>query len=283
MRALTGVAEIAADYDALLVDAWGVLHDGGEVFAPALDCLERLADAGKPLVVVSNTSRREAAMREQLARGGIDARLYRDCVTSGEATWQALARGAAANGLGERAYYLGPERSRAFCEGLPYRWVDAASADFIVNTGPPAGEPDSVEPLRPLLESLAPRRLPMVCVNPDRVAVRLGRRSISAGAIATFYRQLADADVIQFGKPEAGIFAAALARLDAAGRGRVLMIGDGFETDIAGAARAGLDALLVTGGIHRDAFEDAPADAAIDALAARFGAAPSYHCDALRW
>ncbi len=62
----------------------------------------------------------------------------------------------------------------------------------------------------------------------------------------------------------------------------MLLIGDGFETDIAGAARAGLDSLLIAGGIHRDALTPA-SEAAVAALAARFGAAPNFFCDALRW
>ena len=43
----------------------------------------------------------------------------------------------------------------------------------------------------------------------------------------------------------------------------MLAIGDGMRTDIAGAARAGLDVLFVTGGIHRSLHKetlDSPAD-----------------------
>ncbi len=283
MKQLDGLAAIADSYDALLVDVWGVLHDGGDAFAPAVACLERLAEIGKPVVVVSNTSRREAAMAVELAAAGIESRFYRAAVTSGELTWRALARGAGANGLGETGYYLGPERSRAICDGLPYGWADApATADFIVNTGVPAGELDAAEPLRPLLEPFAARKLPMICVNPDKVAIRRGRLSISAGALADLYRGLGETRVVQYGKPEPGIFAAALERLDAGARSRVLMIGDGFETDIVGAARAGFDSLLISGGIHRDALTPA-SDAAVAALAACVGAEPTYHCNALRW
>ena len=45
-------------------------------------------------------------------------------------------------------------------------------------------------------------------------------------------------------------------------KSRVLAIGDGMKTDIAGAARAGLDALFVTGGIHRSLHGEAPASPA---------------------
>lgn len=283
MKQLEGLAAIVDRYDAFLVDAWGVLHDGGTAFAPAADCLARLAAAGKPVVIVSNTSRRETVMAVELVAAGIDSGHFHATVTSGELTWRALARGAAANDLGETAYFLGPDRSRTFCDGLPFGWSDEpTSADFIVNTGVPAGELDTADPLRPLLMPMAVRRLPMVCVNPDRIAIRLGRASISAGALADLYRELGATRIVQFGKPEPGIFAAALARLDGAASHRVLMIGDGFETDIIGAACARIDSLLITGGIHRGDLASA-GDAAIAALAARFGATPTYHCDALRW
>ncbi len=45
----------------------------------------------------------------------------------------------------------------------------------------------------------------------------------------------------------------------------MLAVGDGMKTDIAGAARAGLDALLVTRGIHRTALHGESFDAAADA------------------
>ncbi|HRE14283.1 MAG TPA: hypothetical protein PLD37_08835, partial [Usitatibacteraceae bacterium] len=51
--ALAGVEGLAARFDGLIVDQWGVLHDGERPYPGALDCLERLAAAGKPVVVLS--------------------------------------------------------------------------------------------------------------------------------------------------------------------------------------------------------------------------------------
>jgi ribonucleotide monophosphatase NagD (HAD superfamily) len=42
----------------------------------------------------------------------------------------------------------------------------------------------------------------------------------------------------------------------------VLAIGDGMKTDIQGASRAGLDALFVTGGIHRSLHKETVESAA---------------------
>ena len=53
-----GLGEVADRYDAVLLDQFGVLHDGKRSIAGAEDCYKRLAEAGKKLIVLSNTSRR---------------------------------------------------------------------------------------------------------------------------------------------------------------------------------------------------------------------------------
>jgi len=60
-------------------------------------------------------------------------------------------------------------------------------------------------------------------------------------------------DAIYFGKPHAPIYRPVLEAARAAARHplkRPLAIGDGIETDIAGANRAGIDALFIADGIH---------------------------------
>jgi ribonucleotide monophosphatase NagD (HAD superfamily) len=93
----------------------------------------------------------------------------------------------------------------------------------------------------------------MICANPDKI-VRVGDRIIyCAGALAARYAEKGGS-VVMAGKPYAPIFDLAIAE---AGRiaGRtfakrdVLMIGDGPETDVKGAADFGLDCLFITGGI----------------------------------
>ena len=108
----------------------------------------------------------------------------------------------------------------------------------------------------------------LICANPD-IVIHLGEALVYCrGALARRYEQLGGS-VIYAGKPYPPIYARALALAEQArgapvDRRRVLTVGDGTKTDIAGAARAGLDALLVTHGIHRGALHgdmlDRPAD-----------------------
>jgi ribonucleotide monophosphatase NagD (HAD superfamily) len=90
------------------------------------------------------------------------------------------------------------------------------------------------------------RKLVVVCCNPDLVVVRPDKTfAIMPGEFARQYAE-AGGPVRHVGKPHPHIYE--LAR--AAASGRVLTIGDSLAHDVRGAAGAGLDSLLVCGGVH---------------------------------
>jgi len=96
------------------------------------------------------------------------------------------------------------------------------------------------------------RRVEMVCPNPDLIYPRGGGTlGFTAGALALMLeagirrRHPEAPGFVRLGKPEPALFELARSRLP--GHGRLLMIGDQLETDIAGAHAAGLEAALVTG------------------------------------
>ena len=107
-----------------------------------------------------------------------------------------------------------------------------------------------------LLAEAKARDLELLCANPDLV-VRVGERLwVCAGAVAAEYEKLGGR-VVMAGKPFAPIYRLAFAEIDGiAGRvvdkTRILAVGDGVGTDIAGANAAGLDALFIASGIHND-------------------------------
>ena len=79
---------------------------------------------------------------------------------------------------------------------------------------------------------------------------------LGAGAIAALYEEMGGS-VFWAGKPHQVAYETALQRAaDLTGgpvdRSSVLAIGDAVRTDIAAAAGAGVDALLIAGGLHRD-------------------------------
>ncbi len=283
LRPIGGFGDIQRFYDAFLIDAWGVLHDGRSCYPGVIETLERLRRLAKPVVVLSNAARREAALRQELAAVGIAAESYHAVVSSGELTWQALAEGRLPFATTGKGYYLGPERSRSLCDGLEIDWVDSLDdCEFVLDTGAPEGNPATADRFAPLLRAMLDRQLPMICANPDLLAVRAGRPGISAGAIARLYQRMGASQVVYFGKPDAEIFVRAHALLGATEKNRLLMIGDGLETDIAGAAGFGIESLLITGGIHAAELA-AGGGEGIDGLVDKYAVRPTRYCSALRW
>ena len=144
-----------------------------------------------------------------------------------------------------------------------------ADADFVMCTGPRQAA-HTIDDYLPELAVAAGRDLPMICANPDREVIRGEAREICAGAIAQRYETDFNGNVAWHGKPFRPAFDEVLRMLEEPPRARVLMVGDGIHTDIAGAAAAGLDAVLVCGGIHATALGitpgEAPEAAALDGL-----------------
>ena len=252
---LRGIAALAPSYDGFILDLWGVVHDGVAPLPGALDCLRALRAADKRVVLLSNAPRRSDDVIERITRIGVPAGLYNHVMSSGEEAWQHLHRrdDPFYAALGRKCLHIGSERDLLIREGLELDIVDApGEADFILNTGP-AGWDDRIEDYAPLLRQALARALPMVCANPDLVVMHGNRLALCAGALAQWYEE-AGGHVRWHGKPFSSVYDTCLALLGIGDRRRVLAVGDSLRTDIAGAAGAGLDSVLIADGIHAEEF-----------------------------
>ena len=278
-----GFAALADGYDGFILDLWGVIHDGVQPYPGAINCLQRLRDAGKRCVLLSNAPRRSAVAEVMLRQMGIGADLYTGLLTSGEAAHLALLSRADPwfAALGDRAFHLGPQRDRNVLDGVDLTVVDSpAEASFVMNTGPDdhRGHTD-VDAFEDVLADCARHGLPMVCANPDLEVIRGGVRVICAGALALRYEQMGGA-VRSLGKPDPAIYEPVLAMLGTT-RPATLAVGDSLRTDIAGAAAAGIASCWVLGGIHGEALGNDAGLAAAEAAAA--GLAPVAMVPAFTW
>ncbi|MTJ80948.1 MAG: TIGR01459 family HAD-type hydrolase [Telmatospirillum sp.] len=249
---LGGLKELPDRYQGCIIDLWGVIHDGITPYPGAIDALTRLKASGRRVVMLSNAPRRSAAVIALMDELGIARELYLDIVTSGEAVYEEITTGRDPwfRCLGRRCLHVGGPRDRDLFVGLDLDLVKAPSdAQFLLVTGPEEADA-TVEDFAPLLREARSLDLPLVCANPDLVVIHCGRPMICAGSLALFYEELGG-DVRYRGKPDPAIYDVCLARLGL-DRSRVIAIGDGFPTDVAGARAAGLDCLFCTGGIHAE-------------------------------
>jgi len=285
MRLLSGLSEVASDYDGFVLDLWGVVHDGQAPFPGTLPVLSALKAAGKPVVFLTNAPRRARVIEAQLSAMGIPRDLYAAVVSSGEVTRSLLAerRHPFFAPLAPRAWHIGPERDLNVLEDLPDELVEhPADAAYVLNTGPEPrlGQTDLAGYL-PLLRAAHDARLPMLCVNPDRHVVVAGETIIAAGTLADAYLGLGGR-VFEVGKPDPMVYGPAVAALGLSPGARVLALGDGPRTDLPGAANAGLDCVWVLEGLAAAHARNGDA-AAMQAEATRHGGRPFAAIPGLVW
>jgi HAD superfamily hydrolase (TIGR01459 family) len=255
IRLIRGIRELAPRYDGFILDLWGVVHDGVAPMPGSLECLRSLIQADKRIVLLSNAPRRAGDVVERIDRIGVPPGLYHNVMSSGEEAWQHLSRrdDSFYAVLGRRCVHIGSERDDGIREGLGLELVEAAEeAEFILNTGPARWD-DRIEDYVPLLSRALDRGLPMVCANPDLVVMHGGRLALCAGALAQWYEQRGGR-VRWHGKPFRSVYETCFGLLGIEDLSRILAIGDSLRTDIAGAAGAGIDSVLIVGGVHADEF-----------------------------
>ncbi|MGO4408666.1 MULTISPECIES: TIGR01459 family HAD-type hydrolase [unclassified Brevundimonas] len=256
-HALPRLSAVADDYDILLCDVWGVIHNGRESWPTACTALTKFNEKGGHVVLISNSPRPSSDVVAQLDALGVPRDSWKAFVTSGDATRAELTRRAPGP-----AWIIGPDRDFVLYEGLNLESAhDATDAAFISVTGPYDDANETPEDYRERLVPAVARDLEMICANPDRIVQRGDQIIYCGGAIADLYESMGGR-VVMAGKPFGPIYELALREAQAlmgrpVDRSRVLCIGDGVVTDVLGAAEQALDCLFIAQGIHGDAAKAA--------------------------
>ncbi|MEO7743661.1 MAG: TIGR01459 family HAD-type hydrolase [Usitatibacter sp.] len=248
---MPGVAALAHAYDGFILDQWGVLHDGTRPYPGAIDCLQQLRGAGKQVVILSNSGRREAGNIRLMAEIGFDPALYDRFISAGESAREAVGRRADRfhARLGRRYYAFTRGEDASLLDGLALeRVAHIEAADFLMVIGIDSPRLRLAD-YEARLALGAARHLPMVCANPDLTRVSPDGLVDAPGALAHRYEALGG-EVFYHGKPHAPIYEACFRALAGYSRERIVAIGDSIEHDVLGAARVGLRSAFVAGGIH---------------------------------
>ncbi len=249
-RIIDGLSAVAGDYDALLCDAWGVIHNGRELYPGAKEALLKFREERGPVIVLTNAPRPSDVIPAQLDRLGLPREAYDGVVTSGDATAQIV------TDLHGKAFYrIGPSKDDGIFAAMEMNLTSLDEAEAIFCSGPNDDQNETPEDYRDLLIPAVQRGLPMVCANPD-IVVKFGDKLIyCAGAIGQLYEELGG-KVLLGGKPHAPIYDLAVDQLRAlkgGEPGKLLAIGDGIDTDIRGANNQGIDVVFVAEGIFSEA------------------------------
>jgi HAD superfamily hydrolase (TIGR01459 family) len=245
---VSSIAALTQGREAWLADVWGVIHNGVEPFAAACNACARFRLSGGLVVLLSNAPRPAASVAAQLDRIGVPRFAWDAIVSSGDA-----ARALVSAYRGRPVFHLGPERDLPIYDGIGVTLAAAKEAAAVICTGLFDDEIETPDDYAEMLADFASRSLPMVCANPDLVVERGSKLVYCAGALAEAYER-AGGPVTYAGKPHLPIYEmtfATIAKLKGRDveKSKILAIGDGLKTDIAGAAAAGIDSVFVASGV----------------------------------
>jgi HAD superfamily hydrolase (TIGR01459 family) len=244
-------ATLAPNYDVLLSDVWGVVHNGVAATPNACDALRQFRERGGTVVLITNAPRPGDFVQKFIDNLKVPRSSYDAIVSSGDVT-RALVRERA----GERVAHIGPERDVPIFDGLGASLVPIENADYVVCSGLHDDTKEGPDDYEDVIVAMLKRKLPMICANPDIVVERGDHLVYCAGAIADRYAARGG-EVVYAGKPYRPIYEQAMAAAQKArsrdtAHARVLAIGDSVRTDLKGSAAFGIDCLFVTAGIHAE-------------------------------
>ena len=252
---ITRFADIAADYDAAYVDLWGCVHNGITALPDAVAALRAYRAQGGVVVLVTNSPRPWDSVAGQIASMGVPRDAWDAIATSGDSARAAMFRGF----VGEKAWFMGETpRDDDFFKPLSViddpvniQKVPLEEAEGIVCCGPFDPMAD-LDVNRPQFLYAKQKGLKLLCANPDMVVDRGETREWCAGALAALYTEMGG-ESLYFGKPHPPIYDLARRRLAAVEHAisdpRIIAIGDGIHTDIAGAMGEDIDSVFITGGL----------------------------------
>ena len=257
MKRIDSLLDIADQFDGLLFDQYGVLHDGFAPYSGVIAALETLVHQEKRIVVITNSGRTAAHNKRKLANLGIPPSLYNRIVTSGDVARTVIREMIAAGTIPANAqtFIIGRGANPGAIDGLPLvETKDASLAEILLITG---SEPEaiSLSEYREMLERAYGNGAFCICTNPDMLVISKSGNLPGAGAISKIYEKLGS-PVHYIGKPHRPVYDEALKSFPNFPNGRICCVGDSVEHDVAGGRGAGIATVLSLTGILADYSEN---------------------------
>ncbi|HEV2856857.1 MAG TPA: HAD-IIA family hydrolase [Solirubrobacterales bacterium] len=256
---------LADRFDGLLIDLDGVVWIGREPVAGSVEALRTLHDAGKRIVFVTNNpGQPPEAYAKRLGELGV-AVGPEQIVTAGVAVARLAGEAAAVADGG--AFVIGASPLKEMVAATGARLLEggeAEAADVVVVSGHKDFNYGELKTAKFALD----RGARLFATSHDPTMPYPGGELPGTGAVLAAIEVASGRKATIAGKPERHLFELAK---EAAGEGRLAMVGDRISSDIDGGRAAGLETVLVLSGTtsreQAEAARPAP-DHVLDDLAA---------------
>jgi HAD superfamily hydrolase (TIGR01459 family) len=279
LKHISGLKEIIDQYDGYIIDLYGVIHNGKDLYHTTEQALKYLRANNKKVIFLSNAPRPNSFTLDTMNKMGLELQ-DELIITSGDLVRAQLTNPSdhIFSKMGKKFYQLGYEKNPTLLADVETSFArvdNIEEADFVLIT---AYIPEAEKKEKGLgiydhiIEQAVKRGLPGICVNPDKIAPHGDSFNYTAGSFAKRYEEMGG-KVDYYGKPYPIAYEKIFEIFSDEGinKDKLLMIGDSLETDILGANNVGIDSMLVMSGTHRALDNEA-----LENLVKECGIIPSY-------
>lgn len=252
------LATLVERYDAFILDQFGVLLTGDGAYSFAPKTLKKLKEAGKLILMLSNSGKRASANEARLTKLGFDRADYLSVLSSGEAAYRILSErigneidNEISNQIsgGTNVFVLSRDQDTSCIDGLDLVQTQNVNQSGLIILAGSQGDVFELNHYEQLLKGPAQKGVSCICTNPDITMLTAKGLRFGSGQIAKLYEQLGGT-VEWIGKPHPFIYKMAIKVLVERGAKNIVSIGDSPEHDIAGGNGVGIGTVLVRTGIH---------------------------------
>lgn len=286
-----GISDISDSYMGFIIDQWGTLHDGEELYPEALATIKELRERKKSIIILSNAPNRADVEKAKLKKMGLTPSLYDRIITPAEVLWQGISEqkeGAFAK-LGKRAYVFTRGNNLSLLDGSGVEAVsDIEEADFVLILGNDYPR-RTLADYEPIIRRAIQRRLKAFTMVQESLA-QIGMGLLTGPEIIA--RRYADSGGIvhYIGKPHPLIFQECIRFFQKKDiyPSHTVMLGDTMGHDIIGADAQGIDSCLFKSGLHAANFAHCQNpkevnNALRNLMAVYNNVMPKYLVDEMKW
>lgn len=243
------------NYDLFLFDLWGVIVEGKNIYPGVVDGINHIIDSGKKVVFLSNAPQRELAKVETLSSWGLNNISEEMLLTAGGVASRIIKNIYKESQKKQVVYHLQDKKDDEITDERYCILTDNIDEADILLLSLHRDEGDDLEKYNSLFEQAGKNeKLITICANPDTTIPNNGVTRYCAGYFAEISERYG-CRVIYTGKPHSIIYDQVFDRYPEIKRERILMIGDTFETDVAGANDSLIHSALVLTGNSRKFHE----------------------------
>lgn len=241
-------------YSGIIIDVWGVIHDGEKSLPGAQEFLDMLCEKNYPHVILTNSPRRSCFIENVFKKLNLSISDKSKIISCGEIIHddfknKVLFKYKKQKREKLKVFEIDIEKTDFFNDLKDIDLIDKVEdADLVFFQ---ALNENMLNYVLNILEIAKKNHIPILCANPDTSVYSGNKKIIRPGRVLKDYKGI----VIHYGKPYGRIYSEAFKHLNVYDK-NILSIGDNFLTDGMASSNYGMDFYLINSNLAKDTVNE---------------------------